>query len=228
MSNEPRTWWLTFGAHLKISGEPIESPHETVHVIEHSAFEQMRKERDEALAKPATFIKLDETTEAFAQTRGAIENMKMFAKDKIILAAQLHHARRERDELKTKLEYESYLCGTARTKVMEVEQERDTVIARADAAEANLAYVLPKCREHYDQLTATREKLQHFEQFHSSDKCQRMIDKLTEKLALAVGAIHKLKIADCCWCDIAIGDPRISRHTSTCEFVTDALERLGE
>lgn len=40
----PREWWITFGAHLEISGQPIESPHETVRVIEYSAYAALKEE----------------------------------------------------------------------------------------------------------------------------------------------------------------------------------------
>ncbi len=42
-----------------------------------------------AESRPPTFIKLDETTEAFTQTHAAIENMKMFQRDNLLLQRRI-------------------------------------------------------------------------------------------------------------------------------------------
>lgn len=76
----------------------------------HGLLKDVMAERDtlakrvaELEAKPPTFIKLDETTEAFQQTHAAIENMKMFQKDAIFLREQLATAKAEIEHLQRQL-----------------------------------------------------------------------------------------------------------------------------
>ncbi len=58
----------------------------------------LKAEVERLKAIPPTFIKLDETTEALQQAHAAIENMKMFQKDVLLLRSQLERANRWNDE----------------------------------------------------------------------------------------------------------------------------------
>lgn len=65
-------------------------------------FVVLRKQRDalsakvaELQARPATFIKLDETTEAFQQTHAALECLKSFQKDHRELLERFHRCKQE-------------------------------------------------------------------------------------------------------------------------------------
>jgi hypothetical protein len=52
------------------------------------------------------------------------------------------------------------------------------------------------------------------------------MEKIEAQLLIdLVGILNRLKKGDCCWCDVAIGNPMLKDHTQLCMdalFVSDA------
>lgn len=106
-------------------------------VIQKSAYERLERELAEARAKPATFIKMDETTEAFRQTRAAIENMKQFQRDAIQARAELAESIEQHEHFAdlTKEYYKGWEKERAKSAAL-VEALRDIVkLGKADRIE---------------------------------------------------------------------------------------------
>lgn len=88
--------------------------------------------------------------------------------------------------------------------------------ARADLAEALDRIKITNETNRLKQMTIN-------ELLSNGDLAGHLLDKERAKAKKLVGALEGLKITDCCWCDIAIGDPRVTDHTSRCKSASEAL-----
>ncbi len=93
--SKPRTWWIAEADGYAFQHKPECDDAYTFHVVEYSAFEQMRRERDELKAE-LTLIKLGQEFEAIANTKS------IFRGEKIVQL--LAKAEDQRDKLKAALE----------------------------------------------------------------------------------------------------------------------------
>lgn len=139
---------------------------ETFHYSSLDETERLREENRklaaelaELKAKPPTFIKLDETTEAFTQTRAAIANMEMFQKDVALLRQQLQSERERALKAEEDVRFYCNEWESACERHQYAQEERDQLKAEVERLNSIINLQEKDCRRYrqaLQRIVATR------------------------------------------------------------------------